>query len=175
MYWHSAAAEKIEVPRMTHTSTGSIAIQHGHGPVPPSYVRDWHDLGSPNTGGVWLLAFAPLVAIGIWFLIDVVDGMSGNVFGPFANVVIGGVSVGLTWIFAYADQRTLTARGYHPPAIWWMLLLPPLIYLIARGRVVRREGMRAWPPELMFFLTLLVAGGFVAVSAGALALLGQIG
>jgi hypothetical protein len=156
MYWHSAAAEKIEVPRITHT--GSISV---HRTPAPSYVRDWHDLGSPHTAGVWLLAVSPLLFYVVAVLIGIVDTVSGNVFGGFRFAVVAAVATGLNWVFAYADQRQLRERGYHPAAIWWMLLMPPLAYLIARGRVVRREGMRAWPPELLFVLTFL---GVVAVN-----------
>ena len=34
--------------------------------------------------------------------------------------------------------------------------LSPLAYFIARGKVVRAEGKRAWPPELLFFLSIMV-------------------
>ncbi|MGN6503136.1 MAG: hypothetical protein ACTHKX_09600, partial [Pseudolysinimonas sp.] len=46
-----------------------------------------------------------------------------------------------------------------PAPIGWMLLFPPIAYLIARGKAVRREGMSAWPPELVFVLA------FVAIAA----------
>jgi hypothetical protein len=147
MYWHSASAEVIEVPRLPHhTVSGDVG---GPGRGVPGYVRDWQDLGSPQTAGIWLLAFA--------------------------NLAASGVVLGLSWVFAYFDQRSLGARGYHPPSIWWMLLLPPLAYFIARGRSVRRESMRAWPPELLYVATvlLIMAAMFlsaysVAVQAGTL-------
>ena len=51
----------------------------------------------------------------------------------------------------------LRVRGYDPPSIWWMLVpLSPLAYFIARGKVVRSEGKRAWPPELLFFLSIMI-------------------
>ena len=40
------------------------------------------------------------------------------------------------WILADHDRRELAARGYEPaPSLAWMLLLPPIVYLIARRRV----------------------------------------
>ena len=68
------------------------------------------------------------------------------------------------WIFAGRDIKTLRARGYDPPSIWWMLVpLSPLAYFIARGKVVRAEGKRAWPPELLFFLSIMASRSSVAV------------
>ncbi|HEV7741609.1 MAG TPA: hypothetical protein VGO65_04260, partial [Pseudolysinimonas sp.] len=55
--------------------------------------------------------------------------------------------------------RALSARGYHAPRLAWMLLLPPLAYLIARGKAVRREGKSAWPPELVYILSWLAVVG----------------
>jgi hypothetical protein len=148
MYWHSAAAEKIEVPRLTHTD--SIRVQRTTSS--PAFVRDWNDLGSPQTAGVWLLAVSPLLSLVVGFVLGLVQGLSGGAFGPYLLLVVVAVATGLNWVFAYADQRQLRERGYHPASIGWMLLFPPLAYLIARGRVVRREGMSAWPPELVFVL-----------------------
>ena len=155
MYWHSAAAERIEVPRMTHT--GSIQVQNG---PRPTFVRDWNDLGSPSTAGVWLLAFSPVLFVLVGVVIEFANIIGGGIFGPFASLVAFGVATGLGWIFAFSDMRSLRDRGYHPPSVWWMLLLPPLAYLIARGRAVRREGRRAWPAELVFILCFL---GVIAV------------
>ncbi|HTL40142.1 MAG TPA: DUF2510 domain-containing protein [Pseudolysinimonas sp.] len=148
MYWHSAAAEKIEVPRLTHTE--SIRAQRAN--AAPTFVRDWNDLGSPQTTGVWLLALSPLLYLVVAFLLGVVQGLSGGAFGPYLLLVVAAVATGLNWIFAYTDQRQLRERGYHPAPLGWMLLFPPIAYLIARGRVVRREGMSAWPPELVYVL-----------------------
>jgi len=171
MYWHSGAAEVVEVPRLTHTGTGAITVQSG---PKPSYIRDWNDLGSPSNGGIWLLAFSPILYVGVGFLIGLVNGLSGNVFGQFGGAVAVAVATGLNWIFAYADMRSLRERGYHPPAIWWMLLAPPLAYLIARGRAVRREGRRAWPAELVFVLCFLgVIGGSVLIAMSLLAIAGM--
>ncbi|MEZ5190853.1 MAG: DUF2510 domain-containing protein [Schumannella sp.] len=55
-------------------------------------------------------------------------------------VIAGTVAVaGLipAWGFAANDRRELLERGYRPaPALVWMLLLPPIAYLIARRRIV---------------------------------------
>lgn len=175
MYWHSSAAEVIQVPRLNHPRTGAMRTVQRATAV-PSYVRDWQDLGSPNTGGIWLLAFSPLLYIVISFVFGFVNGLGGGVFGAAAPYVVLGVFLGVCWIFAYADQRALATRGYHAPAIWWMLLLPPLVYIIARGRAVRRESMRAWPPELVFFLlfTGMVAAAVAVYATVAMVLAGAL-
>jgi hypothetical protein len=151
-YWHSSAAETIHVPRLAHGSVHGPS-NRGPGGRVPNYIRDWNDLGSPNTAGIWLLAASPLLSIPVALLIGLVFTLAG--LAQFGTLVATGVMLGLAWIFAYLDQRALSERGYHAPSIWWMLLLPPLIYFIARGRAVRRENRRAWPPELLYVLTVL--------------------
>ncbi|MEO8094607.1 MAG: DUF2510 domain-containing protein [Pseudolysinimonas sp.] len=166
-YWHSSAAEVIQVPRLSQASTGAIRTQRTN---VPSYVRDWQDLGSPNTGGVWLLAFSPILAPAIFFGVGTAmrtAGLTGLI--PFIAAVVAALLA--TWIFAALDARALANRGYHAPRVAWMLLLPPLAYLIARGKAVRRETKAAWPPELVFVL--IIVGGvaaFVVMSAVIVAL-----
>ncbi|MEO8261143.1 MAG: DUF2510 domain-containing protein [Pseudolysinimonas sp.] len=166
LYWHSAAAEVIEVPRHHNPTTSS----HG-GPglnrAAPAYVRDWNDLGSPNTVGIWLLAFSPLIVTAVSIALPV--GMStAGVTGQVPRIVAGVASLLLMWAFAALDARALGERGYHPPRVAWMLLLPPLFYFIARGKAVRRESKHAWPPELVFVLNLLALAGIVVLAAAAL-------
>jgi hypothetical protein len=156
LYWHSAAAEVVEVPRVTQQRQSTVGPRSAT--RAPSYVRDWNDLGSPDTAGVWLLAFSPLIAVVVVLLIDVAMGFAG---------LPGGITLGagglaallLTWVFAALDANSLAQRGYHRPRLAWMLLFPPLAYLIARGKEVRRESKRAWPPELVFIVNFLGFGG----------------
>jgi hypothetical protein len=55
------------------------------------------------------------------------------IIGGIAAVVLIAVAV----VFADHDRRELRERGYEPaPSLAWMLLLPPIGYLIARRRVV---------------------------------------
>jgi hypothetical protein len=168
MYWHSSAAEVIEVPRLNQ-STGAIAIQRGKQTL-PSYVRDWNDLGSPNTAGIWLLALSPILGLGVFYAVATAMRSAG--LAPIVGLIAGGVaSLLLHWIFAAVDARALAERGYHAPRVAWMLLFPPLAYLIARGKAVRRESKAAWGPELVYILSWLgIIGAIVALSAFVLAL-----
>jgi hypothetical protein len=125
----------------------------------------WPDVGSPQTVGVWLLALLPLLSIalqiGVGFAIGMIQASTG-VIVPYPNLVFLVILLGSAWIFAAADASALRRRGYQPPTIGWMVLLPPLVYLIARGKAVRREGKRAWPPELLYFLSIFGIAGLAA-------------
>lgn len=167
-YWHSPGAEVVHIPGRSATS------QHGHasrvGPVAPYALQHtWGDVGSPQTAGIWLLAFLPLIAYTLLnvmgFALRSLIAPNGAVVDPagftqtiltaaIAYIVILVVSA---WIFAGRDIKMLRTRGYRAPSIWWMLVpLSPLAYFIARGKVVRAEGKRAWPPELLFFLSIVL-------------------
>ena len=172
LYWHSSAAEVIEVPRLPHASI-SASMDRGRANA-PSFVRDWQDLGSPQTAGIWLLAATPLMLVVVLTVLSAVLVYAG-VGAPWSQLIPWGVQLGLSWIFAYLDQRALAERGYHRPSIWWMLLLPPLIYFIVRGRAVRRENMRAWPPELLYVGSVLLIIAASVLLAMATASLGSAG
>lgn len=126
-YWHSAAAEVIEVPRHHAPMPGS-GVGPGAPRNTPSYVRDWNDLGSPHTAGIWLLAAMPLIGIVVNVALQLAMTVAG-VTGTTPAIVGSGVVLLLTWVFAALDARALGDRGYHPPRIAWMLLFPPLAYL----------------------------------------------
>jgi len=169
IYWHSAEAEVIKIPGRSQTSADAVFRKGGEGHVSGHYARFWGEVGSPQTVGIWLLAFLPIIAsllssvAGLIF--QAIIGPNGAIIDPagatqkaFA-VLIGYVAVVVisAWIFAGRDIKMLRVRGYDPPKIWWMLVpLSPLAYFIARGKVVRAEGKRAWPPELLFFLSIII-------------------
>lgn len=166
-YWHSPAAEIVPIPgrsATTHSQAAAAGAATAH-----NMKHQWGDVGSPHTAGIWLLALLPIIASVLSSVVAIVlQGLvtpSSLVLDPTGasqtlyTVLIGYVLV-LTlssWLFAGNDIRTLRARGYDAPSIWWMLVpLSPLAYFIARGKVVRAEGKRAWPPELLFFLSIML-------------------
>jgi len=113
-------------------------------------------LGSAQTVGGWLLALSPvllpLVAVGVQLALDPLGLPEG------APLLAGiGVALVIAWVLAGADIAQLRRNSYLPPSIAWMLLLPPLAYLVARGRKVRRDEGLAWPLELVFLLLVLAA------------------
>jgi hypothetical protein len=88
-----------------------------------------------------LLLAVPFVypfAVGMVVGLAYAGGLATN---TTALAIVGGVvAVALlipAWVFADSDRRELVARGYAPaPSLGWMILLPPVAYLIARRRVV---------------------------------------
>lgn len=172
-YWHSPGAEIVQIPgRSATTHSGASGMDDR----PYNLQHEWGDVGSPQTPGIWLLAFLPIMSVVLQVVVGIVVGIVWGTTGADLtppNIVFLVILLVLAWIFAGMDVRALAARGYAAPKIWWMLLLPPLIYFVVRGRVVRREGQRAWPPELLFFLSVLgLVLSAVAVFVSVMSLMG---
>ncbi len=180
IYWHSAEAEVVHIPGRSATSQHSGSRPGGL--VRP--MRTWGEVGSPQTAGIWLLASLPLLSIAATVVLSVVFGVFGvlgatqgatGVLLNMANVVFSVILILSNWVFAGLDIKALRQRGYEPPSIAWMLLLPPLAYFIRRGKVVRREGKRAWPPELLYFLSVIgIIGLWVAFVVLTITMMGGI-
>lgn len=78
------------------------------------------------------------VVVGMVIALAYAGGAAGN---TIALAGIGGVTAlalfAVAFMFADHDRRDLKAAGYQPvPSLAWMLLLPPIVYLLARRRVV---------------------------------------
>jgi hypothetical protein len=156
-YWHSPQAEIVEIPGRSATSQHAHPSASSSG-LAPYGIHTWGDVGSPQTPGIWLLAATPLLSVAVGMVVGMAMGVVQGTTGVSLSVPNIVFSVGFYvayWVFAGLDIKALRERGYTPPKIWWLLLLPPLFYFIARGKVVRREGQRAWPPELLYFLSVL--------------------
>lgn len=117
--------------------------------------------GSPQTAGAWLLALSPIITpVLLGILVLVLYLVGAQVEDPR---LLGLPLIPVLLLFARADRRTLLARGYAPPAIWWVLLTP-LAYLIVRALAVRRAGRRHWSPMVVYLAQVLVSAGVVAAS-----------
>ena len=103
--------------------------------------------GSTWTGGLAFMLLAPLIAAATFFVwtqltpITQVSSASVN-WLPFALAGIG--LIGLA--SAQIDRSALARRGYFDLASpFWVLLIPPLIYLIVRALRLRGQGKGAGP------------------------------
>jgi hypothetical protein len=78
------------------------------------------------------------LAVGMVVGLAYAGGLSANVMAlGIIGAVVAIAALIPAWVFADNDRRELVARGYEPaPSIAWMLLLPPVAYLLARRRVV---------------------------------------
>ncbi|MEO8261141.1 MAG: DUF2510 domain-containing protein [Pseudolysinimonas sp.] len=140
------------------------AVQH-----PGEFAQTLATLPVPSamTPGVWLLAFLPFMTLGLSGISTMAFLASGVPALSFVGVPFG---IGLAWLFAVLDVRALRRRGYVPPSLLWMLLFPPLGYLIARGRYIRKQGGKAWPPEVAYVGSIVIVGA-VALTLSALSAL----
>jgi len=145
-----ATAEPVSTYRpfanASYGNTGYTGALSNYGtPVPMPMV------GSPNTLGIWLMAFLPAMMLVLVGVTSFLTGLARLPYNFPVQVFYLAILIP-AWVFAGLDIYSLRRRGYRPASILWMLLLPPLFYLIFRGRVVRRAGQKAWPPELAYFL-----------------------
>jgi len=178
----AATPQPVTAPAAQLTQPAALApATPSSEPVYGRYVsghddRFWGGVGSPQTAGIWLLALLPIISVALLPVLGMVfgaiTGPTGAIDDPVMTtqaalaVFIGYLAVLAiaSWTFAGIDIKLLGGRGYDAPKIWWMLVpLSPLAYLIARGRVVRAEGKRAWPPELLFFLSIIIPIGLAVL------------
>ncbi len=121
------------------------------GPVGPT--------GSTWTGGLVYMLLAPLISAAtffVWTQLTTVGvlGLDSLTWLPIALGFIG--LVGLA--SAQFDRSTLAKRGYFDLASpFWVLLIPPLIYLIVRATRLRGQG-RGAAPAIGLWLLAAIAG-----------------
>lgn len=118
-----------------------------------------------NTVGVWLLAFSGALASIAIFIVISTSGASitspygvGRYLGAVAVVFL------INLLFAEADRRKLRSLGYSAvPSLWWMLLAPPLVYLIVRTVRVWGEVRKGVAPLVAYFVVNVASGILVGV------------
>jgi hypothetical protein len=117
-----------------------------------------------NTAGAWLLAFSYIFTLMVAVVYVVAEfptltlesAQARQSSIEFASIWI---QVGL-WVllvlFALMDRRKLLSFGYLRPArAWWILLFPPLIYLIMRGVGISREVRHGFGPLITYLVSIL--------------------
>jgi len=144
--------------------------RYGYGPEQFSRPAHW------NTAGAWLLAtsyFWTLILVGLGFTaygavigfesLGKTVALGGGFWG--VGVVVGIVVWLLMLLAAARDQARLRRFGYlKPTSILWILLLPPLVYLIIRTVRIRSEASRGQAP-LVFYLASYVSIVVISIVA----------
>jgi hypothetical protein len=142
-------------------------------------VRD-ADFARPaqwNTAGAWFLAFSYLFTLIVALVYVVVASPGLALESPArrsSDIAIGSVWIQVAlWVlqilFTIMDRRKLRSFGYSRPAsFWWILLLPPLIYLIMRGVVISREVRHGFAPLITYLVS---AGAIVVLGIGSAVLI----
>jgi len=129
---------------------------YGAAPVGPT--------GSTWTGGLAFMLLAPLIstaAFFVWTQLTPLTQLSADSVGwlPFA---LFGISL-LGLASAQIDRSALARRGYFDLASpFWVLLIPPLIYLIVRALRLRGQGKGAGAAIGLWVLS-YVAGYALAI------------
>ena len=88
----------------------------------------------------------------------------GLVFDPWYLVLalVGWTTSGIAIWFSYLDRRDLMSFGYARPFHWGWSFLAPIVYVIGRTIVVRRQSGRGAAPMWV----LIALQGMVVVIAG---------
>jgi hypothetical protein len=118
-----------------------VAGPAAQSPAQPQPVAPRRSAPPAKTRWSSLLVAFPFVfpvVIGMIVALAYAGGAAGNLV---TLAIIGGIAafamIAVAFMFADYDRRELRERGYEPaPSLAWMLLLPPVAYLLARRRLV---------------------------------------
>ena len=124
---------------------------------------------STNTPWIWLAILLPLIpTVGIvavdweaYLLASAIDPVAAT-FSPvlLTLTVLGWVTVALHIVFAFLDQRALTARGIDRPFSWFwsftVLVVGPFVYPIGRAIVAKRRTGAGLAPLFVTIAGILV-------------------
>lgn len=112
-------------------------------------------LGSPNTAQIWFLALLPFILLPVR-VVQLLSNPSPRVLAYVAAAAIVTV-VGLV----LRDRAALRHRELPVASPWWLLLLPPLAYFIARGSALKKVGVRNNAPGNVYVLSVLGAAALL--------------
>ena len=116
---------------------------------------------SPHSAWTWLIAVLPFISFALNLLVGyflywplLVAGVPEALlsFAAYPGVLA------LAWLFAIQDWRALGRHLYPRPNLAWMILLPPLVYLVVRGRGLRKIGIKSTWIELTYVLGIVSVG-----------------
>ncbi len=112
------------------------------------------------TAGAWGLAFLPWTSAALGVAGRFATGYA--TVAPYVPAAIGIIILLLAVALAQRDKRRLLDLGHERPASeWWVLLAPPLAYLVARTVSVHRNSGKGIAPLVGYLVNcvLVVAAG----------------
>ena len=120
--------------------------------------------GSTWTGGLAFILLAPLVQAAAYFawIQLVATGTISNGTFPYVAGTVAMIGV-LALASSQFDRNALAKRGYFDLASpFWVLLIPPLVYLIVRATRLSGQGKGAPLAIVLSLLSSAAAGGLIA-------------
>ena len=164
---------KTEAPTATPAAPASASFGASAPAWAPSAPTRTEDSATPAG---WALHLTPLWAA----MLGTVIPFGVALAAPGSSLLVQGICslacLVLAWVLAAVDRAQLGRRGLPTASIAWMLLLPPLLYLVVRGRALRAAGHRIRPGGWVYLVSIVgaVALAFGAVSLANGALLGRV-
>lgn len=139
----------------------ATAERHPEAPYVPfaqqySPMRSLHPMrlpGSPNTVAIWILAFLPLIVVPV----ELAGYVTGIISTPAGYITLAIAVYASTIALALDDRAALRKRNLDPASGWWLLLWPPIAYLIARRVVLKSMGVKSNAPSNVYVLSLVAA------------------
>ena len=120
--------------------------------------------GSTWTGGLAFILLAPLMQAAAYFawIQLVATGTISNGTFPYIAGTVAIIGV-LALASSQFDRNALAKRGYFDLASpFWVLLVPPLVYLIVRATRLSGQGRGAPVAIVLSLLSSAAAGGLIA-------------
>lgn len=127
--------------------------------APPAY-RVQPTNPSAHTWGVWLIASVAAVAVGV----RTASGSLLSMASPIVALLTFFALFALVACLAIWDSTVLRARGLNAASAWWILLLPPIAYFVARRVVLKKQGIRANSPGNVYVLTAFAAAALTVLA-----------
>lgn len=151
---------------------GTTWTDHLHDPALEVYGAVARPPAGPETPvynlWVWLIVLAPILSSSSLVFFDMRAYLMESVTGattinvPYLLIqLLGWVLYGVGILFAFLDWRSLRRGGFPQQFHWAWSFLSPLVYLIGRAVVLKRQGRRAWAPVWAQVAAGVVTAAFV--------------
>lgn len=133
-----------------------VTWSQAHSPVAQAPVNQ---LGSPNTPAIWVLALLPALQLPLQ-LVSLFVALPAQTADPqstasaIVTLVVAAVAIGIVVRLVISDATSLRQRNLPAASPWWVLLIPPLAYFIARRAALKRAGVISNAPGNVYVLSL---------------------